>query len=103
MLSINLNAVVEEDAVVRLFPYTLQGSIGSRYVSLPSGSINSWDAYQEQFLTKFGDDWSTTTLLNDLYNLKAKPREPIKEFNSCFNKLLNKITTTSKPSNEVQN
>ena len=29
MLSINQNAVVEEDVVVRLFPYTLQGSGGS--------------------------------------------------------------------------
>ena len=27
MFSINLNKVVEEDAVVRLFPYTLQGSV----------------------------------------------------------------------------
>ena len=47
MLSINLNAIVEEDAVVRLFPYTLQGSTGSWYFSLPSGSINSWDAFQD--------------------------------------------------------
>jgi len=29
MLSINLNGVVNEDAVVRLFPYTLQGTAGS--------------------------------------------------------------------------
>ena len=56
MLSINLNEVVEEDAVVRLFPYTLQGAEGSWYFSLPSGLINSWDAFQEYFLTKFQDD-----------------------------------------------
>ena len=71
MLSINLNEVVEEDVVVRLFPYTLQGLVGSWYFSLPSGSINSWDAFQEKFLTKFGDDRSTTTLINDLSNLKV--------------------------------
>ena len=81
MLSINLNGVAEEDIVVRLFPYTLQEAVGSWYFSLPSGSINSWDAFQEQFLTKFGDDRSTTTLINDLYNLKAKPKEPIKDLN----------------------
>lgn len=34
ILSINMNALVEEDTTVRLFPYTLQGSIGSRYFSL---------------------------------------------------------------------
>jgi len=41
MLSINLNGVIEEDTVVQLFPYTLQGAAGSWYFSLPSGSINN--------------------------------------------------------------
>lgn len=91
MLSINLNEVVEEDVVVRLFPYTLQGPRGSQYFSLPSGSINSWDAFQEKFLTKFGYDRSTATQINDLSNLKVEPKEPIKDFNSRFNKLLNKM------------
>lgn len=103
MLFINFNEVVEEDAVIRLFPYTLQGVAGSWYFSLPSSSINSWDAFQEQFLTKFGDDRSMTTLINDLSNLKAEPKEPIKDFKSRFNKLLNKIPATSKPSDEIQN
>lgn len=103
ILFVNLNGVTEEDAVVRLFPYSLQGASGSWYFSLPSCSINNWDTFQDQFLTKFGDDRSTKTLINDLSNLKAKPKEPIKDFNSLFNKLLNKIPTTSKTSDEVQN
>lgn len=103
MLSINLDGVAEEDAVVRLLPYTLQEVVGSWYFSLPSGSINSWDAFQEKFLTKFGDDRSIATLINDISNLKAEPKEPIKVFNSHFNKLLNKIPTTSEPTDEVQN
>ena len=41
MLAINLNGVTQEDVVVRLFPYTLQGTAGSWYFSLPSGSILS--------------------------------------------------------------
>ena len=40
------------------------------------------------------------TLTKDLSNLKTESREPIKDFNSQFNKLLNKIPT--KPSEEVQ-
>ena len=56
MLAVNLNAVEHEDVVVRLFPYTLQEVAGSWYFSLPSGSITSWDIFQEHFLTKFGDD-----------------------------------------------
>jgi len=64
-------------------------------------SINSWDAFQEQFLTKFRDDRSTATLINDLSNLKSESKEPIKDFKSRFNKLLNKIIVTSKPSEEI--
>jgi len=43
------------------------------------------------------------TLINDLSKLKDEPRELIRDFNSRFNKLLNKIPTTSKPNDEVQN
>ena len=45
MLSINLNEVTNEDAVVRIFPYTLQGTAGPWYFLLPSGSITSWDIF----------------------------------------------------------
>ena len=102
ILSINLNRVVNEDAVVRFFPYTLQGTAGSWYFSLPSGSITSWNIFQEQFPTKFGDDRSIVTLINDLSNLRAESREPIKDFNLRFNKILNKIPTSSQPSEEVR-
>lgn len=97
MLAINLNGVVEEDYVVRLFPYTFEGSLGSWYFSLPSGSITIWDIFEEQFFTKFGVDRTTATLINDLSNLKASPNQKINDFNSRFKKLLNKIPDTSKP------
>jgi len=102
MLSVNLNGVTNEDVVVRLFPYTMQGTAGSWYFSLPSGSITSWDIFQSQFLNKFGDDRSTAMLINDLSNLKAEAREPIKDFNLRFNKILNKIPAASQPSEEVR-
>ena len=102
MLAVNLKGVTEQDVVVRLFPYTLQGSAGSWYFSLPSGSITSWTTCQEQFLTKYGDDRSLATLINDLSNLRIEHREPIKEFNAQFNKLLNKIPTASKPSEQIR-
>ena len=47
MLAVNLKGVTEKDVVVRIFPYTLQGSAGSWYFSLPSGSITSWNTCQE--------------------------------------------------------
>src|SRR3984885_9792290 len=102
MLSVNLKGVTQEDVVVRLFPYTLQGSAGSWYFSLPSGSITSWNIFQDQFLTKYDDDRSLVTLINDLSNLRIESREPIKQFNSRFNKLLNKILTNDKPSEQIR-
>ena len=53
-------------------------------------------------MTKFGDDSSTTSLINDLSNLKTNSGEKIKNSNSRFNKLLNKIPYTSRPSVDVQ-
>jgi len=73
MLSVNLKGVTEEDVVVRFFPYNLQGEARSWYFSLPSGSITSWNIFQE-FLTKFGDNRSTTTLINDLSNIKMESK-----------------------------
>lgn len=102
MLAINLNGVVEEDCVVILFPYTLEGPAGSWYFSLKKTSITSWDIFEEQFFIKFGDDCVATTLINHLSNLKVNPNEKIKVFNSRFNKLLNKIPDTSKPCVDVQ-
>lgn len=102
MLSINLNNAIEEDVFARIFPYTLQGAVRYCYFSLPSRSITSWNIFQERFLTKFGDDRSTTTLINDIWNLKIESREPIKYFNLWFNKLLNNIIATYKPIRKVQ-
>jgi len=45
MFFVDLNGVTKEDVVVRLFPYAMQGTAGSWYFSLPSGSITSWDIF----------------------------------------------------------
>ena len=42
----NLKELYEEDVVVRLFSYTLTGSTGSWYFSLPASSITSWDNFE---------------------------------------------------------
>jgi len=41
MLAIKLNEVSEEYCVVRIFPYTFEGSAGSWYFSLLAGSITN--------------------------------------------------------------
>ena len=102
MLSLNLNQVSHEDVVIKLFPYTFQGSARSWYFSPLAGSIRDWDTFQEVFLAKFGDDRTITSLINDISNLKANPDENIKDFNSKLNKFLKKMPSTSKPIVEVQ-
>lgn len=102
MLAMNMNRVSHEDIVVRLFPYILQGSVESWYFSLPAGSISNWETFEQVFLEKFGDDRTVTSLVNALSNLKTNLGERIKDFNSRFNKLLNKIPTASKPAVDVQ-
>ena len=52
MLSMNLNGVAHEDIIVRLFPYTLKGSIGSWYFSLLVGTIIDWVAFEQQVSCK---------------------------------------------------
>jgi len=102
MLAMNLNGVSHENVVIKLFPYTFQGFVGSWYFSLPTGLIRTWGAFEEIFLVKFGDDRTITSLINDVSNIKASLNESIKEFNSIFNKLLNKIPSSSKPTIYVQ-
>ena len=65
--------------------------------SLLAGFIRNWDTFREIFLTKFGDDRTIASLINDLSNLKENSDERIKDFNSRFNKLLKKISAASKP------
>ena len=58
--------------------------------------------FQEKFLTKFGDDHTTATLINYISNLKENSNKNIKDFYSRFNKFLNNIPQASQPGVYVQ-
>ena len=102
MLAMNLNGVAHKDVVIKFFPYTFQGFAGSWYFSLPTSSIRDWDTFQEVFLAKFWDERTIASFINDLSNLKANLDERTKDFNSRFNKLLNKILAAFKTVVDVQ-
>lgn len=102
MLAISLNAIIEENVVSRLFPYSFVGTSTTWYFSLPTGSINTCNTFEEDLLKKIGDDKTTTTLINEFENLKISANEKVKDFNSRFNKLLSKIPDTSRPIDEIQ-
>ena len=56
MLSLKLMNVQHENVVCRLFCFTLQGKASSWFFSLPSGSITSWQQFENALIIRFGDD-----------------------------------------------
>ena len=91
MLAMNIMNVQHEDVACRLFCLTLQGNASSWFFNLPSGSITSWQQFENAFITRFRDDKTSGTLLLELARIKIKENEKVKEFNQRFITLLNKI------------
>ena len=87
----NIMNAQHEDVACRLFCLTLQGNASSWFFNLPSGFITSWQQFENAFITQFGDDKTSGTLLLELARLKIKENEKVKEFNQRFITLLNKI------------
>lgn len=69
ILEINLNGVLEEDCVCRIFPYTFEGSIVSSYFSFLSRLItNILGTTIYLLLLCLGVKW----LFNDVYHMYCK-------------------------------
>lgn len=95
MLSLCLMNVQHEDVLCHLFLYTFQGKASTCYFSLPQGSITNWEQFEKDFMTKFGEEKSPTTLVLDISRIKMDSKEKVKDFNQRFLTLLNNISTTS--------
>jgi len=93
--------VTDEDVVCRLFSFTLTGAASTWYFSVRIGSITSWDAFQQAFLDKFGDDKTPVALILELSRLKMETKEKVKDFKIRFNTLFNRILATTRPTEEV--
>jgi hypothetical protein len=100
MLAMNIMNVQHEDVACKLFCLTLQGNASSWFFNLSSGSITSWQQFENAFITRFGDDKTSGKLLLELARLKIKENEKVKEFNQRFITLLNKIP--DKPPEAIQ-
>jgi len=73
--------VTNEYVMCHLFSCTLIGVVSTWYFSLRIGSITSWDAFQQVFLDKFGDEKTPTALVLDLSHLKMETNKKFKDFN----------------------
>lgn len=100
-LALRKLGVVDEDVVCHLFSFTLTRAAFTWYFSLRIGSITSWDAFQQAFLDKFGDEKTPKALLLELSGLKMEIKEKVKNFNIRFNTLFNRIPATTRPTEEV--
>ena len=81
---------------------TLQGNASSWFFNLPLGSITSWQQFENEFITRFGDDKTLGTLLLELARLKIKENKKVKEFNQRFINLLNKIPDKSPEAIQIE-
>ena len=93
--------MVHEDVVCRLFPYYFEGHASTSYFYLEYRSINSWDEFEKLFLQNFGDDSTHEDLVMDLYSLRIKGKERVKDFNQRFSCLKNRIPTNVLPTEEL--
>jgi hypothetical protein len=91
MLAMNIINVQHEDVACRLLCLTLQGKASSWFLNLPSGSITSWQQFENAFIIRFEDDKTSGTLLLELSRLNINKNEKFREFNQRFITLLNKI------------
>ena len=81
MLALNIMNVQDEDVACKLFCFTLQGKASSRFFNLPSGSITSWQQFENAFINQFDHDKKSGTLLLELSRLRINKNEKVKEFN----------------------
>ena len=91
MIAMNIMNVQHEYVACRLFYFTMQGKASSWVFNLPSGSITSWQQFENAFITQFGDDKTLGTLLIQISRLRINMNEKVKDFNQRFITLLNKV------------
>jgi len=81
MLVEQLMNVQHKYLVCKFFPYTFEGKASTWYFTLAQGSITSWDQFEDLFLSKYGEENTSKTLVMELSKLKKNSNEKIKDFN----------------------
>jgi hypothetical protein len=69
---------VENDIVkLKLFPFSLRGKAKDWLLSLPTGSINSWDNLKEAFIKKYYPPIKILQNINSILSLKQNDNEHV--------------------------
>jgi hypothetical protein len=83
-----------EDVVMRMFVQTLEGDAQEWCKSLPIGSIDEWDVFQDKFMEIWVNKQDITFLLKTFSIIKKKENEIIYELNTHFSKAYNRTRNT---------
>ncbi|XP_074573353.1 uncharacterized protein LOC141829726 [Curcuma longa] len=79
----------------RVFLATLAGSPMRWFNRLPPSSIGSFPNFKSSFLRHFATSktyWKTSM---DLFSIKQKPRESLKDFVHCFNQVAQEVSSAA--------
>lgn len=84
------NGVADDAIRLQLFPFSLRDKAKSWLLSLPAGSITTWDTMAQKFLGKYFPPAKTAKLRNEITMFLQANMESLYEACECFKDLLRK-------------
>ena len=90
-------SVPTQEIVVRLFVRTLTDATTDWFNHLPPHSIANWNDMKNAFENRFKALENESALFFQLSQMKKEMHEPMREFVAKFNRLIQRIFTTSRP------
>ncbi|KAH9324610.1 hypothetical protein KI387_004788 [Taxus chinensis] len=87
-----------EDVYIKLFIHTLEEDAQDQFKYLLDNSIDSWKKMKNAFILQYGDKKYPRFLLSEFEIIKNNPNEFVHDFNTRFNKTLNRLTVIQRPS-----
>ncbi|CAN6678253.1 unnamed protein product [Malus baccata var. baccata] len=88
--NIYVRGFLAESIKLRLFPYTLKDGARKWLLTLPSGSITSWNQLSAVFLSKYYPASKTLDMRTQILTFAEKPNEAIHEARERYKVLLRK-------------
>ena len=84
------NGVTDDAIRLRLFPFSLNNKAKAWLISLPPGTITTWDGLVNAFLTKYFPPAKSIKMRNDITNFLQQDQESLYEAWERFKDLLRK-------------
>eukprot|EP01018_Ginkgo_biloba_P001515 Gb_17820 [translate_table: standard] len=82
-------AIDHKDVYLRMFVQSLEGDARKWFRNLPPDSIDSWVAFHNFFMEKWGEKKDHRYYLSEFGSMKKKDSESVNDFNKRFNKMYN--------------